>query len=137
MKKALTINEGIENVLESMRNNYKEWSEECRKAEESRPKTECELKYPEMNKPNPQIRLDMIKEYCEGLGVTENTRYFRIHSNRSSDQETVRGFIVKAGDKKFKEGDMLKPGGFNKPARNFARGNVFDPIGDVRWTGIG
>ena len=133
----LTITDGIEKVLESMRNNYKDWSNACKKAEENRPRTELEIKYPESNKPNPQIRKDMIKEYCEGLEVLEGSRYYKIISTHLNGQKTVCGFIAKAGDKKFKEGDMLKPDGWASPARNFARGNVFEPIGEVRWTGIG
>ena len=52
---------------------------------------------------------------------------------------SVKGFIVKSGDKKFREGDMLKAAGWAAPARNFARGNVLDGTGfnNARWTGIG
>ena len=83
-------------------------------------------------------------EYCEGLSVKEGRKYFRIAGTNRNGCETVKGFVVKSGDKKFQEGDMLKPAGFNAPARNFARGNVFDEASTgtvdwphIRWTGIG
>jgi len=88
------------------------------------------------------IRNKMIVEYCEGLAVKEGSRYWKITgSNGSGSQVSVKGFIVKAGDKKFREGDMLKAAGWAAPARNFARGNVLDgsivPGINVQWTGIG
>jgi hypothetical protein len=86
------------------------------------------------------IREEMTDNYCNGLKVEENRRYWKITgSNGGGSQVSVKGFIVKAGDKKFQEGDMLKPAGWAAPARNFARGNVLDGRGvnEVRWTGIG
>ena len=83
---------------------------------------------------------EMIENYCSGLEVTEGSRYWKIIStNGSGSSRSVNGFIVKAGDKKFREGDMLKAAGWAAPARNFARGNVLDGRGvnEVRWTGIG
>ena len=81
---------------------------------------------------------DVPEEYCGGLRVEENRRYWKITSSKGS-QTSVSGFIVKDGDKKFREGDMLKAAGWAAPARNFARGNVLDGRGvnEVRWTGIG
>ena len=86
------------------------------------------------------IREEMTANYCDGLKVEENRRYWKIiGSNGGGSQVSVKGFIVKAGDKKFREGDMLKAAGWAAPARNFARGNVLDGRGvnEVRWTGIG
>ena len=107
----------IEKVLEAMREDYKRWSN---------------------NTDDSEIKTEMEEDYCNGLTVTEGSRYWKITSGRQS-QRSVSGFIVKAGDKKFREGDMLKAAGWAAPARNFARGNVLDGRGvnEVRWTGIG
>ena len=81
-----------------------------------------------------------LPEYCGGLMVEENRRYWKIiGTNGGGTSRSVKGFICKAGDKKFREGDMLKAAGWAAPARNFARGNVLDGSGvdNVRWTGIG
>jgi len=108
----------IEKVLEAMRNDYKRWSG------------------PERS----QIKDEMTEDFCNGLRVEENRRYWKIIStSRGGTSTSVSGFIAKAGDKKFREGDMLKAAGWAAPARNFARGNVLDGRGvnEVRWTGIG
>ena len=112
------MREAIEKVLEAMREDYIRWSGSERS----------------------KIKYEMIVNYCNGLEVEENRRYWKIVStNGLGTQRSVSGFIVKAGDKKFREGDMLKPAGWAAPARNFARGNVLDGTGfnNVRWTGIG
>ena len=113
------MREAIEKVLDAMKTDYKEWSDRCAKGEKER-----------------AINTTMYEEYCDGLMVEENRRYWKI-TGKSGSSRTVKGFIVKAGDKKFREGDMLKPAGWNAPARNFARGNVLDGVKRVRWTGIG
>ena len=115
----------IEKVLEAMREDYRRWSGRCASHDESA---------------HSRIRDEMEENYCNGLEVEENRRYWKITgTNGSGSQVSVKGFIVKAGDKKFREGDMLKPAGWAAPARNFARGNVLDGTGvyNVRWTGIG
>ena len=119
------MREEIEKVLEAMREDYKRWSGKLETAT-----------YATADK----IQNEMIESYCTGLRVEENRRYWKITStNGSGTQRSVSGFIVKAGDKKFREGDMLKPAGWAAPARNFARGNVLDGtgLGNARWTGIG
>ena len=114
----------IEKVLEAMREDYKRWSDNCARHESSAHYS--------------KIKNEMEEDYCNGLEVSEGSRYWKITSGRQS-QRSVSGFIVKAGDKKFREGDMLKAAGWAAPARNFARGNVLDGRGvnEVRWTGIG
>ena len=111
------MREAIEAVLEAMREDYKRWSN---------------------NTAYSSIKAEMEEDYCNGLTVTEGSRYYKIVSDKHG-QRSVNGFIVKAGDKKFREGDMLKAAGGAAPARNFARGNVLDGSGvnRVRWTGIG
>ena len=115
----------IEKVLEAMRKDYIRWSGRCASHDEAA---------------HSRIKTEMEENYCNGLRVEENRRYWKITStNGSGTQRSVSGFIVKAGDKKFREGDMLKAAGWAAPARNFARGNVLDGRGvnEVRWTGIG
>ena len=109
----------IEKVLEAMREDYCRWS----KAGLGGPS---------------EIKTKIEEDFCEGLEVTEGSRYWKIISDKRGSR-SVSGFIVKAGDKKFREGDMLKAAGWAAPARNFARGNVLDGRGvnEVRWTGIG
>ena len=113
-----------------MREDYKRWSMMTRTVHQN---------VEEFNRAI-DIREEMTENYCKGLRVEENRRYWKITgTNGSGSQVSVKGFIVKAGDKKFREGDMLKPAGWAAPARNFARGNVLDGTGvyNVRWTGIG
>ena len=120
------MREEIENVLEAMREDYKRWSGRC-------------ADYP-FDNAHSRIKDEMTENYCNGLEVTEGSRYWKITStNGSGTSRSVSGFICKAGDKKFREGDMLKPAGWAAPARNFARGNVLDGTGlnNARWTGIG
>ena len=113
------MREAIEKVLDSMREDYCRWNRSGRDI-------------------NEKILSDMERDYCEGLEITEGSRYFKIISDKRNSR-SVCGFIAKAGDKKFREGDMLKAAGWATPARNFARGNVLDGTGvdTVRWTGIG
>jgi hypothetical protein len=123
------MREEIEKVLEAMREDYKRWSNAC-----ASHKTDITLNS------HSKIKEEMTENYCNGLEVTEGRRYWKITSTSGSGtQKSVSGFIVKSGDKKFREGDMLKPAGWAAPARNFARGNVLDGTGfnNARWTGIG
>ena len=119
----------IEKVLEAMREDYKRWTMATRTVHQN---------VEEFNRAI-DIREKMTEEYCDGLEVTEGSRYWKIISNDCGGGRSVKGFIAKAGDKKFMEGDLLKAAGWASPARNFARGNVLSGKGvdSVRWTGIG
>ena len=119
----------IEKVLEAMREDYKKWTMMTRKVHQN---------VDDFNRAI-CIREEMTENYCNGLEVTEGSRYWKITgTSGSGTSRSVKGFIVKAGDKKFLEGDMLKAAGWAAPARNFARGNVLEgDLHGARWTGIG
>ena len=109
----------IEKVLEAMREDYCRWSRAGSSG-------------------SSEIKTEMEEDYCNGLTVTEGSRYYKIVSE-TRGSKSVQGFVVKAGDKKFLEGDLLKAAGWAAPARNFPRGNVLTEswcYQNVRWTGI-
>jgi len=73
---------------------------------------------------------EKVANYDNLLEVKQGNKYIKILSDRS-----VWGFIVNTDkDTKFKKGDILMAAGYNAPARNAARGNVFDGY-TIRWTG--
>ena len=107
-EKSETIVEGVDVMKRAMIADYGDWTDKG-----------CE------------IALRMWDEYADGFSVSYNKKYVKIVTNNS-----VSAFIVAVDDdKKFKKGDILKPAGYNAPARNFARGNVFDGGYEIRWTG--
>ena len=62
--------------------------------------------------------------------IKEGKKYIKIIRDNG-----VWGFIVNTDDDKlFKKGDILKAAGYNAPARNAARGNIFEEF-SVAWTG--
>ena len=88
----------------------------------------------------------MNQEFKEGIGYEVGNKYLRVVSDRNQNQTIVWGFIsmkdfkVKSKRKTgpeyvtFKEGDLLKPSGWKKPALNSPRGNIFENY-SVAWTG--
>jgi hypothetical protein len=79
-----------------------------------------------------EVHARMLDEYIDGIEIVEGRKYIKVIQNRS-----VWGFIVATdGDAKFSKGDILMAAGCNGPARNKARGNIFDLENTrVQWTG--
>jgi hypothetical protein len=78
-----------------------------------------------------KIRKQMVEEFIAGLTVEVGSKYIKIITGSS-----VHSFIVRNDNGKFKAGDILKAASWRAPAKNFARGNIFDGTLDrVRWTG--
>ena len=81
--------------------------------------------------PNSDVRKKMYKRFLESFVEKTGSKYIKVISN-----DSVTAFIVKTDkDKKFRKGDILKPAGFNAPARNKARGNILDGNYPINWTG--
>ena len=77
---------------------------------------------------------NQIDGFMESLEFTGGSKYIKVI--RNDGQRMVWGFIVNTDtDSKFKYGDILKPAGWAAPARNKARGNVFEDLSWVQWTG--
>ena len=77
-----------------------------------------------------ETRAQMREEFFNSLKYSVGQKYIKVIKDRS-----VWGFVVNTTeDKKFRYGDILKAAGYSTPARNSARGNVFEDY-DVRWTG--
>jgi len=108
------MNEAIQNLKARMIEDYNQWTLGCAKGQLS-----------DRNK-------EMMAEYADGIEFTEGSKYVKVIQNRSA-----WGFIVATdNDTKFKKGDILMAAGWAKPARNKARGNIFDLDNTrVQWTG--
>ena len=109
----------INDMLEHMKNDYKAWA---------------------ARGPAPHgHRASMYEEFCNSLDYTIGKKYIKVLRREGDYHSSVCAFIVNTEkDKKFAYGDILKPAGWAAPARNFARGSVFDTISMekcVRWTG--
>jgi len=108
------MNEALQNLKARMIEDYNNWTNQLAKGELS------------------ETNLRMMEEYEEGVDFTFGSKYIKVLQNRSA-----WGFIVATdNDTKFKKGDILMAAGWAKPARNKARGNIFDLDNTrVQWTG--
>lgn len=101
-----TVEQGIANMIEAMKDDYRAWSG------------------------SPDDDWQTV-EYCDGFRISNGRKYARVFNRHS-----VAAFVVLTDtDSKFKQGDILKPDGYRKPARNSARGNVLAGGYDIQWTG--
>ena len=73
-----------------------------------------------------------IDAFDDNVEVKHGKKYIKIVGGVSTG---VWGFIVATDDHpKFKKGVILKAAGYNNPATNAARGNLFEDY-TIRWTG--
>jgi hypothetical protein len=108
----MTIENQITTLVENIKEDYLRWTSRNYTKELS------------------EINETMIAQFNEKISWNEGNKYIKIITNGS-----VWGFVVAVNnDKKFKYGDILKAAGWNAPARNAARGNVFEDY-DIQWTG--
>jgi hypothetical protein len=108
------MKEALQNLRNRMIEDYNDWTNRCAKGELS------------------ETNLEMMRQYEEEIEFVEGRKYIKVIQNRSA-----WGFIVATDDDKlFEKGDILMAAGYNKPARNKARGNIFDLDNTrVQWTG--
>jgi len=108
------MNEAIQNLVERMIEDYNQWTYRAAKGELT------------------EINKRMMKDYADKVEVKAGRKYIKIIQNNA-----VWGFIVATeDDKQFNYGDILMAAGYNAPARNKARGNVFELENlRVQWTG--
>ena len=101
------VEDKVCDLIDQLKDNYETWARSC------------------------GINQKRVDEFNTSFDVRPGNKYIKIINSGS-----VWGFICLYDDQKFKRGDILKPAGFNAPARNFARGNLFklDSYNAV-WTG--
>lgn len=104
----------INKLLENIKEDYIKWSTHNGKKEIS------------------SYTQGVLDNFDDNVQVKHGKKYIKIVGGISSG---VWGFIVATDDHpKFKKGDILKAAGYNNPATNAARGNVFEDY-TIRWTG--
>ena len=101
------VEDKVCDLIDQLKDNYQFWAKSC------------------------GIGQEQVDKFNTGFDVRTGNKYFKI-----INRDNVWGFICLYDDHKFKRGDILKPAGFNAPARNFARGNLFKRGSyNAVWTG--
>ena len=73
----------------------------------------------------------MQDRFANGFEIRKGKKYIKVINDNA-----VKCFIVNTTeDKVFEYGDILKPAGWNAPARNKPRGNVLEGNYPMQWTG--
>ena len=135
IRKGITLGQGIvflvDEIIESKRHWWLRSNEHKRKTGDVHAQKSdniMEWCYPENGEPT-YPKTDMIK-WKSGITTSEGKKYIKLVRKNGG----VWGFIVKEDGPKFKKGDILKAAGYNAPATNAARGNIFEEY-SVAWTG--
>jgi hypothetical protein len=109
----MNIEQAISKLLAAIKDDYVEWTRKASKGEESS-----------------GYFKDKLDNWDNTVEVKYGNKYIKIILDRA-----VWGFVVNTqNDKKFEYGDILMAAGYNAPARNHARGNVFGDY-KIQWTG--
>src|SRR6056300_851091 len=119
MKREMDImmKEAIETLVETIKNDYREWTYRCAMSRGDGELTETSKR--------------MMEDFEDRVRYEEGRKYIKVFQGNS-----VWGFIVNVeNDNKFRKGDILMAAGYNAPARNKPRGNILDGGYNVRWTG--
>jgi len=120
VKKHKEVTTGMTNLMNHMSNDYNSWS---RSGTEKRTDVA-------------KIKVEMEKEYAEGLDYEINKKYIKVTSSTRSNKSVCCFVVITETDKKFRFGDILKPAGYGTPVRNFSRGNILENnFRGLRWTG--
>jgi hypothetical protein len=110
----MNMNSAIENLIAAINDDYVRFSGDLSALPEARR----------------VVREKMIENFKKSFSVNEGKKYIKIVKDGS-----VWGFVVNTTeDKMFRYGDILKAVSWSAPARNAARGNVFEDY-TVEWTG--
>jgi hypothetical protein len=114
----LSLEQALNKYLEAIKADYRSWGK--------------------IDKMDDQEKMEsvagkMATEFDAGLHIEEGSKYLKVIT-KSGSSRSVHSFIVKEDGPKFKCGDILKAAGWNAPAKNKARGNIFGTY-RVLWTG--
>ncbi len=123
VKKATNLADGVKNLIAAANEDYVD-------------RTNYDgLSYDEQSDSSKKISDEMNDKFVNGWTVKNGSKYIKLIT-KSGMQNSVWGFVVATdNDKLFKKGDLLKPAGWNAPARNKPRGNVLEGGFPVNWTG--
>ena len=123
----MLIQEAISKYLDAIREDYRRWTY---------PKTNGK---PTEHYTNDSVKHNMTDEFCTGLEVKLLRKWYKVITNDKGGHRSVHSFIVKEDmtdtkGKDWKKGDILKASGWQAPALNKPRGNIFGDY-KVAWTG--
>ena len=123
VKKATNLADGFKNLIAAANEDYVD-------------RTNYDgLSYDEQSDSEKASTNEFNEKFINGWTVKNGSKYIKL-IKKLGMQNSVCGFVVATdNDKMFKKGDLLKPAGWNAPARNKPRGNVLDGFFPVQWTG--